>query len=148
MSLIHTICITASVNLVASHFTVRGKLGLFSCFHFICLLHLWWDTGSSDEHCKSCFCWIPLHSAPATFLSHEATDYCMQNLMSQSNSWRGDSCHAPMARCVCTWLHLHLQPNGMQQVMDCVFFYVLCLLGAWLRANCFCHIPESLGKHF
>lgn len=48
----------------------------------------------------SCFCWIPLLSAPATFLSHEATDCCMQNLMSQSNSWRGDSCHTPVARCV------------------------------------------------
>lgn len=47
-----------------------------------------------------CFCWIPLLSAPDTFVSYEATDYCMKDLMFQSTSWRGDSCHTPMATCV------------------------------------------------
>lgn len=53
VSLIHTTCITASVNLVAISFSVHGNLGLVSCFHFIYLLHLLWDTGSGDEHFKT-----------------------------------------------------------------------------------------------
>lgn len=146
MSLIHTICITASVNLVAINFSVRGNLGLFPCFHFICLLHLSWTLEVVMSIAKpGCLSWIPLLSAPATFLSHEATDYCMWNLMSQSNSWRGDSCHAPMARCV----HMAASVTKWDAAScDCGFYDVLCLPGAWLRANFFCHIPETLGKSF
>lgn len=71
-----------------------------------------------------CFCWIPLLSAPATFLSHEATHYCMQNLMSQSNSWRGDSCHALMARCV----HMASSPSVTKwdAASHGLWFFMMC----------------------
>lgn len=71
-----------------------------------------------------CFCWIPLLSAPATFLSHEATHYCMQNLMSQSNSWRGGSCHALMARCV----HMASSPSvtKWEAASHGLWFFMMC----------------------
>lgn len=135
MSLIHTTCISASVNLWPSILSVRGNLGLFPCFHVIYLLHLWWDTGSDDEHCKTrLFLLDPTAFSSSYFPFPQATDYCIQNLMSPSNSWKGDSCHAPMARCV----HMAASASCICNQMGCsklrtVVFYDV--LFAWSLAE-------------
>lgn len=104
VSLIHTTCIAASVNLVASNFKCMWEpqavpLLSFNLFTMLTVRHWkwWWALQHQVAFAESCCV-----AAPATFLSHEATDSCtlQRGALSEGNSWRGDSCHTLMARCV------------------------------------------------
>lgn len=89
-------------------------------------------------------------AASASFHSQGVADSCMLECRAFCPRAIAGEATAATHSCpdVCTWLHLYLLQNGMQQVMSCTFYDVLGLLGAWLRTSLFFQIPESLRRDF